>query len=65
MWPVTDLENVRIHGTDRRLLHGVLVLAVKVVEEVHIVQRIFVLHGKINAVLTQDDVVLLQQSSVA
>ena len=46
------LEDVWVHGTDSVLQHGVLVLAVKVVKEVDIVQRVLALHGKVNAVLT-------------
>lgn len=50
------LKDIWVHWTDRSLLHWVLVLAVKVVKKVDIVQRILTLHGKVNAVLTEDDI---------
>ena len=46
------LENIRIHWADCVLAHAVLVLAVKIVKEVDIVQRVLILHGKVNVVLT-------------
>ncbi len=58
----TCLEDVRVHGADSILQHGVLVLAVKVVKEMYIVQRILALHGKVNAVLAQYHIFFLQTS---
>ena len=58
----TCLEDVRVHGADSVLQHGVLVPAVKVVKEMYIVQRILALHGEVNAVLAQYHIFFLQTS---
>lgn len=54
------LEDIREHGADSVLAHAVLVLTVKVVKEMDIVQWVLILHRKINAVLTQNHIFLLQ-----
>ena len=55
----TCLEDVRVHGADSVLQHGVLVPAVKVVKEMYVVQRVLALHGKVNAVLAQNYIFFL------
>lgn len=50
------LEDVWIHGTDGGLLHWILVMTIKVVKEVDIVKGILAFHGKVNAVLTKNDI---------
>lgn len=54
------LEDIREHGADSVLAHTVLVLTVKVVKEMDIVQWVLILHREVNAVLTQDHIILLQ-----